>query len=176
MSEFATFRQAFDEIGKGIQTANWSLITKAYAAITGETLSPPEALPTGTDTVELQPLIVELSDLTRKFQQLAVPVATADAEECEVVVASTGEKQTVLGDRQQFVTAEGDPPPAQVAANRRRAGRTTKHRRPPPKPHCHTCTACGEEFETPTAVPAGVGQCCPQCLIRGRNDSSGEAG
>lgn len=124
----------------GIVEGDWSTVVEGYAELTGEVLPAPD----GTTP-----------DIEDRDEEDHVDAVSAAGE---------SDRQTVYGNTQVFVTAEGEPPPEQVARNRTRAGRTSKRHRGKPEVHQQACSQCGEPFEVPIRTPKDVGQRCPKCL------------
>lgn len=176
-----------EKLKTGISEGNWSTVVEGYAELTGEILPVPDvAGGVGTRVHQLVAELVDELQLTparRDSESMAeVPGAQqegqgprsdtepddedGDEENRVEAVAAAGEsgKQTIYGNTQTFVTADGEPPPQRIAKNRTRARRTRKRHRGKPKVHKQVCTQCEQEFEVPVRAPKDVGQQCPRCL------------
>ena len=176
-----------EKLKAGISEGNWSTVVEGYAELTGEILPVPDvAGGVGTRVHELVAELVDELHLAparpgpeakvevpggQQEEERSRPDAEHDDEDGDEenrveAVAPAGEsgRQTIYGNTQAFVTADGEPPPQRIAKNRTRAGRTRKRHRSKPKVHQQACTQCGEQFEVPIRAPKDVGQRCPKCL------------
>ena len=182
---------ALEKLKAGISAGDWSIVVEGYAELTGEALPVPDT-PLATRS-RVHQLVAELAEELQLTPARPEPEATAevpgeqqegqgprpgtepddepddedgDEENRVEAVAAAGEsgKQTIYGNTQEFVTAEGDPPSQRIAKNRTRASRTRKRHRGKPKVHKQVCTQCEQEFEVPVRAPKDVGQQCPRCL------------
>ena|GEM_PF-4452311 len=180
-----------EKLKAGISAGDWGIVVEGYAELTGEALPVPDVAG-GTGT-RVQQLVAELAEELRLTPARPEPEATVevsderpegqgphpdtepddepddedgDEENRVEAVAAAGEsgKQTVYGNTQTFVTAEGDPPSQRIVKNRTRARRTRKRHRGKPKVHKQVCTQCDQEFEVPVRTPKDVGQRCSRCL------------
>ncbi len=178
---------ALEKLKAGISAGDWSIVVEGYAELTGEALPVPEVTPRAATRVHQ--LVAELVDELHLAPARPEPELTAevpgeqqggqgprpdtepgdedgDEENRVEAVAPAGEsgRQTIYGNTQTFVTAEGEPPSQRIAKNRTRARRTRKRHRGKPKVHKQVCTQCDQEFEVPVRTPKDVGQQCSRCL------------
>jgi len=163
---------ALEKLKTGISEGDWSIVVGGYAELTGETLPVPDvAEPVGSRVRQLIAALAEELQLgaTTPNRESARDAHEHQQEEEEIhadpeaddedgdeenrveTVSAAGEsgRQTVYGNTQAFVTAEGDPPSQRIAKNRTRAGRTRKRHRSKPEVHRQACTQCGEQFDVP---------------------------
>ncbi len=176
-----------EKLKTGISEGDWCIVVEGYAELTGEALPVPDVA--GGVGTRVHQLVAELAEELQLTPARPEPESTAevpgeqqegqeprpdtepddedgDEENRVEAVAPAGEsgKQTIYGNTQTFVTAEGDPPSQRIAKNRTRAGRTRKRHRGKPKVHKQVCTQCEQEFEIPVRTPKDVGQQCATCL------------
>lgn len=154
----------------GIQNGNWADVCAAYEQLTGQSIPSPSIVK--EDGIrEALARIAEIATAYLDKQQagpvLAPPSTTMDESEDESETVPVKEAGTLSGNiygieqrivTQQVVTEK------EREANRKFAQEHPREPRPPHRPVQVTCTECNRPYESPVAVPKGIGSLCPTCL------------
>jgi hypothetical protein len=172
----------------GIEQANWAHVCDAFEQLTGNAIKPPATPATARAQVAME----EIARIAGEFVGEPVSVSPAPAavlKEQAVTEDKEPEPQTeddadddeddahsnvpvsqgatvsgnVYGIEQQVVT-QAHVTEKERRANRRFAKNHPRNPRSPHKPIIATCTECKRDYESPVAIPKGVGALCPTCL------------
>ncbi len=178
----------------GIEQANWAQVCDAFEQLTGNAIKPlatpataraqvameeiariagefvgePVSVSAAPASVLKEQAVTEDKEPEPQTEDDAGDDADDDEDEDDAhsnVPVSQGATVSgnIYGIEQQVVT-QAHVTEKERRANRRFAKNHPRNPRPPYKPIIATCTECKRDYESPVAIPKGVGALCPTCL------------
>lgn len=170
-----------EQIKRGVETQDWSLVCRGYNLIFGGDIKPPSTSRGNDEFIQsIRSQIQDVIDfIDGKSSPTPIPsepetvVPTEAFTEDEIdgeppdvptkeldtdIVDPWGQKHVVI--TQDYV----DLDEVKINAARARITNRRKNKRPPAKTYRVTCTECNKTFNTPVEPAKGIGTKCSRCI------------